>query len=273
MRRYPLPIKAAATSPWTIILSLPMVGLLISLSSCAPGLDRMYPVTVEDYASLIEQIGASNHRIVTDRRIFDFKVRRGTYSTSGEGVFLYRSPGRVRIDLYLGSAELVFQYFRQGDGEPIVILPAEGRVIRGSGGKIALTGFKGLEEIKVEADELTLAMLGTCAPAGGLARIGSVREGKAGYLITVMSGEEEMLLIFERKPLSIKGYRVLAGGDEKREIRFSSFKTVEGIARPMSMSYKDRTSGIEIRFSVRTESVNEEIGPEVFVPPVGWDEP
>ncbi len=244
------------------------------LFSCASNLYRKYPVMLSDYDVLIENLENSNDRIDTDRRVFDFHFRRGIYSVKGEGVFLYRKPDRMRIDLYVGTAELVFQYFRAGDRSSAVF-PRDGRIVESTNGEILLTGIEGMEGVSVMDNELKAVMLGLYDLSSGMEWLAEVREGKEGYLLSLKRGEESCYLQIDPETHELLRYDVFSSGRKRREIRYSSFQEIKALERPWSVTYEDKESGFEIKLSIRNEVINEEISPDLFHPPLKrlrvWD--
>lgn len=249
-----------------------VVPLLLPIFiSCAGSLPGRFPVPVTDEAPVIARIEAIDDRLATNRRIFDFTIRRGIFSVRGEGVFLYSRPGLARIDLYLGTAELVFQYYR-AKGVSSVILPAEGRLIRGRDGLVTVSGIEDLEELQVRDSELITAMLGLLEIDDAFERLSEVREGKEGFLLVIERDGETAYVHMDPRTYLPREYEVFSFGTVEREIVFSSYQVVQGLERPQSALYRDHRNDIEIHLSVRSEAVNEEIRPELFELPRGWGE-
>jgi hypothetical protein len=217
------------------------------------------------YDHVIEEHVAFYNGIATNRRVFDFQLKRGLYTARGEGVFLYRQSGQFRIDLYIGTAELIFQYFRSG-GRSLVFFPREGRAIEGENGLIVLDGIEGLEGMSLWEEELSAAMLCLYDLAGDIEDLLGVREGKDGYLLCFSGGEEIRFLQLDPETYTLIGYTAMVAGRKLREIRFSSFTEISGMVRPGSVTYKDHEKGLEIELSVRTERINDTIDTNLFSP-------
>ncbi len=263
------PHVARRLIPRGLLNHLLFLVLLPIFFSCAGNLPGRFPAPVTDNATIIAGIDAVEDRLVTSRRIFDFTIRRGIFSARGEGVFLFSRPGLARIDLYLGSVELVFQYYH-ANGVSSVILPAEGRLIRGRDGLITVSGIEDLDEMQVRDSELITTMLGLCEIDDAFERISEVREGKEGYLLVIERDSETAFVHIDPVTYLPREYEVLSSGKVEREIVFSSYRVVQGLERPRSVIYRDHRNDIEIRLSVRSEAVNEEIRPELFELPRGW---
>jgi hypothetical protein len=135
-----------------------------------------------------------------------------------------------------------------------------------------LSGIEGLEEMDVRDIELVTMMLGLYDMGEVLGGLVEVREGKDGFLVCIERHGEVSYLHIEPRTRVLKGYEAHASGRKLREIRFSSFRTVNGFDRPGSIKYKDNENGFEIRISVRDEVINDVIDLELFELPPGWRE-
>jgi hypothetical protein len=175
----------------------------------------------------------------------------------------------VRIDLYVGTAELVFQYFRDGD-QSSVVFPGEGRIVESANGVILLTGIEGMEGMSVTDNELKVVMLGLYDLRSEVEWLTEVREGKEGYLLSLERGQESSYLQIDAETHDLLRYGVFSEGKKCREILFSSFQEIKSFERPWSVSYEDKKSGFEIKLSIRNEVINEEISPGLFRPP--WND-
>ncbi len=234
--------------------------------SCAGNLPQRYPVTISEYDHVIGEHTVLSRGIITDRRVFDFQFRHGVYSSRGEGVFLYRRPGMMRVDLYVGTAELIFQYFRRED-RSLVFFPREGRVIEGRDGLIILDGIEGLEGMSLREEELSAAMLCLYDLSGKIEEFVEVREGNDGYLLCLAGRGETRYVQLDSGTYALEGYTVMAADRKLREIHFSSYAGIDGIPRPGTVTYKDHDKGFEIELWTRTERINEAIDAGLFDPP------
>ncbi len=231
--------------------------------SCARDLSRRYPTVLSEYDSILDRQNRIAGLIETDRRIFDFQLRRGLFSVEGEGVFLYQRPVNMRLDLYLGTSELVFQYVRNGE-EACAFLPAGQRILASEGGWVNLGGLEGLEGMRVRDDELKTMMLGLFDLRGEIGNLSEVRQGNSGYLLSLLRGDEVSYLLLDRETGLLSTYLVLSDGRKVREVDFSSYAKIDGVDRPRSTKYRDEDLGVTIRVSIRSETLNERVDSSLF---------
>ncbi len=124
--------------------------------------------------------------------------------------------------------------------------------------------------MQVRDSELITTMLGLCEIDDAFEKISEVREGKEGYLLVIERSSETAFVHIDPGTYIPREYEVFSSGKVEREIVFSSYQVVQGLERPRSVIYRDHRNDIEIRLSVRSEAVNEEIPPELFELPRGW---
>ncbi len=250
-----------------LILCLSAAALSF-FTSCARDLSRRYPTPLSEYDYLLDRQDRIAGLIETDRRIFDFQLRRELFSVEGEGVFLYQRPVHMRLDLYVGTSELVFQYIRNGE-EGCVFLPGEQRILASEGGWVNLGGLEGLEGMRVRDDELKTMMLGLFDLQGEIGNLSEVRQGNSGYLLSLLRGDEVSYLLLDRESELLSTYLVLSDGRKVREVNLSSYEKIDGVDRPWSASYRDEDLGVTIKVSIRSEALNERVDSSLFSLPRG----